>query len=382
MSFWVVLVSCNGATMKKPVVLIVDDDPIILAYMSKILSPQYTVRAANSGKRAISIAETDPTPDLILLDVQMAGVDGYSVLEQLKQIPSTQETPVIFVTVMEATHDEQRGFALGAVDYITKPIRPAILLARVRNHLILKEASDYLRDKNSFLEAEVSRRMAENQLIQSVSIRALAHLAETRDPETGEHILRTQAYVKTLALKLRKSPRFSPVLSTHYIELLTKSAPLHDIGKVGIPDQILLKPGKLNAHEWEIMKTHAAMGAQAIEQAEKDVDHSVEFLLLAKEIANWHHEHWNGSGYPDGLHGDNIPVSARLMALADVFDALVFPRVYKPAMPFSQARDIIVADRGKQFDPEVVDAFLDTFEQFMAIAQRYGGDAVCSVEAH
>ena len=305
----------------------------------------------------------------------MSGLDGYMVLQQLKAAPATADTPIIFVTSMEATEDEEKGLELGAVDYITKPIRPAILLARVRTHLILKQANDFLHDKNDFLEGEVNRRLRENQIIQDVSIRALAHLAETRDPETGEHILRTQGYINTLARRLQQHPKFKPVMTEQFIQLLTKSAPLHDIGKVGIPDQVLLKPGKLDADEWEIMKTHAEIGAKAIEQAEQDVDMPVEFLILAKEIAHWHHERWDGSGYPDGLKGDDIPVSARLMALADVFDALISARVYKPAMPFEQARDMILSERGRHFDPDVVDAFEASYERFVSIARRYGSEA-------
>ncbi len=278
---------------------------------------------------------------------------------------------MIFVTAMETMEDEEKGLELGAVDYITKPIRPAILLARVRAHLILKQARDFLTDKNDYLETEIAIRMQENQIIQNVSIRALAHLAETRDPETGDHILRTQSYVQVLATRLQKHPRFSGTISDRYIQLLSKSAPLHDIGKVGIPDNILLKPGPLSEQEWVIMKTHAELGARAIEYAERDVERPVEFLTLAKEIAHWHHERWDGNGYPDGLAGDAIPISSRLMALADVFDAIISPRVYKPPMSFDQAREIISAERGLQFDPDVTDAFLACFDEFVSFARKY-----------
>jgi putative two-component system response regulator len=213
--------------------------------------------------------------------------------------------------------------------------------------------------------------MLENEITQEVSIRALAHLAETRDPETGNHILRTQGYVRELALRLRRHPRFADTLSDRYIDLLHRSAPLHDIGKVGIPDLILHKPGPLTSEEWRVMKTHAKLGADAIEQAERDAERPVEFLGLAKEIAHWHHEKWDGSGYPDALAGEAIPVSARLMAVADVFDALISPRVYKPEMSLPQARDIILRGRGQHFDPAVADAFLTGFDTFSRIAGRY-----------
>lgn len=352
-------------------ILIVDDEPAILVSMSQALASHYRVRAANSGARALAVAVTDPRPDLILLDVLMPGVDGYSVLSQLQENSATRDIPVIFVTAMEAEKDEEKGLGLGAVDYITKPITPAILLARVKAQLILKQARDFLHDKNTYLEAEVARRMEENQIIQNVSIRALAHLAETRDLETGQHILRTQAYVRILAMRLQGHARFTGTITDHYIQLLTMSAPLHDIGKVGIPDYVLLKPGKLTDDEWVIMKTHTEIGAQAIERAERDVERPVEFLFLAKEIAHWHHERWDGSGYPDGLASDSIPLSARIMSIADVFDALISLRVYKPAMSFDQARDIIADERNHQFDPDITDAFLAGFDEFVEVARRY-----------
>jgi putative two-component system response regulator len=234
---------------------------------------------------------------------------------------------VVFLTALGSAEDEGRGLEMGAADYITKPISPAVLRARVRAQLEAKLARDWLRDQNQTLDAEVNRRMAENDLTQQISIRALAHLAEMRDPETGNHLLRTQAYMRELAQRLRQHPRFSATLNETYIELLSRSAPLHDIGKVGIPDHILLKPGSLDAAEMAIMRTHAELGSRAIEAAETDVP-MLPFFSVAKEIAHWHHEKWDGTGYPDGLVGDAIPLSARLMAIADVFDALVTPRVY------------------------------------------------------
>nr|MBL8410496.1 two-component system response regulator [Dechloromonas sp.] len=355
----------------QPTILIVDDTPENLSVLGELLQRSYRVRAANSGRRALQIAQSAPTPDLILLDVMMPEMDGYAVLAELRGNPATAGIPVVFVTAMDATEDEEHGLDCGAVDYITKPIRPAIVLARVRTQLDLKRARDILRDQNSYLEAEVQRRMAENQLIQQVSIHALARLAETRDPETGNHLRRTQEYVRTLVERLRTHPRFTDHLDARTIEELAKSAPLHDIGKVGIPDHILLKEGKLTPEEWDIMRTHAELGSRAIAQAEADAETPVEFLAIAKEIAHYHHEKWDGSGYPDGLAGDAIPFSARLMALADVFDALINKRCYKPAFSFDVARNIIVEGRGRHFDPDVVDAFLNDFEQFKTIALTY-----------
>ncbi|MDR3435688.1 two-component system response regulator [Telmatospirillum sp.] len=352
-------------------ILIVDDSPENLTVLGELLQPLYEVRAATSGPRALQIVATPPRPDLILLDVMMPGMDGHQVFERLRADPATGDIPVIFVTGMNSTEAEMQGLKAGAVDYITKPIVPPIVLARVHTQLELKQARDWLRDENSYLEAEVARRMAENELIQEVSIRALAHLAETRDRETGNHILRTQGYVQLLAIGLRTLPRFLHSLTERYIELLARSAPLHDIGKVGIPDAILQKPGPLTADEWDIMKTHAALGSDAIDLAERDAVKHVDFLTLAKEIARWHHEKWDGSGYPDGLAGDAIPVSARIMALADVFDALITRRVYKPPMSYDDARNVIAAGRGRHFDPDMVDTFLAHYGAFCGVADRY-----------
>ena len=349
--------------------LIVDDMPENLSVLGELLQEAgYRVKVANSGRLALRHASQEPRPDLILLDVMMPGMDGYEVLSRLRHESATQDIPVIFLTALDDARDEERGLETGAADYITKPIRPAVVLARVRTQLLVKRAQDWLRDQNSALEAEVARRMEENEQIQAVSIRALAHLAEIRDPETGNHILRTQHYVRLLATLLTGHPRFSATLVETYLEMLVRSAPLHDIGKVGIPDNILLKPGKLAPEEWEIMKTHSRLGSDAIDLAEQDIERPVEFLALAKEIAHWHHERWDGSGYPDGLAGDAIPVSARIMALADVFDAIISPRVYKPPIPLNDALAIIATERGRQFDPDVTDAFLSNFSAFVAIA--------------
>ncbi|MFA4968967.1 MAG: two-component system response regulator [Sulfuritalea sp.] len=362
----------------RPTILAVDDDIGNLSVLGRLLHKDYDVLAAPSGERALAIAAGEPRPDLILLDVLMQGMDGYAVLRQLRDNPATRDIPVIFVTGLDSIEEEEKGLVLGAVDYIAKPYRPPIVLARVRTHLELKSARDRLKNQNAYLEAEVARRTQDILLVQDITIDALAELAETRDPETGNHIRRTREYVRILAMRLQGNPRYADFLTLTTIELLTKSAPLHDIGKVGIPDHILLKPGRLAPEEWTIMQTHARMGANAIERAiehaERHAARPVAFLALAREIAHWHHEKWDGSGYPDGLAGEAIPVSARLMALADVFDALISPRVYKEPMPFERAREIIVEGRGGHFEPDVVDAFLAGFDEFTAIAGHYRDD--------
>ncbi len=290
---------------------------------------------------------------------------------QLKANPVTRDIPVIFLTAKAEVEDERRGLEIGALDYITKPISPPIVLPRVKIHLALKAHSDFLRDKSAFLEAEVAKRTREVMAIQDVTILAMASLAETRDTDTGNHIRRTQFYVKALAQHLATHPKYAAQLTDSYIQMLFKSAPLHDIGKVGIPDRILLKPGKLEPEEFELMKTHTTLGWDAIEHAEKQLGTEVDFLSTAKEIALFHHEKWNGAGYPQGLAGDAIPLSARLMAVADVYDALISRRVYKEGMPHEQAMQIILEGRGSHFDPDVIDAFEAQHEEFRHIAARF-----------
>ncbi|MDO9314100.1 MAG: two-component system response regulator [Burkholderiaceae bacterium] len=357
--------------MPQRTILIVDDNPENLTVLGELLCERYKVRAANSGPRALQLVSQTPIPDLILLDIMMPGMNGYEVLERLQEIPNLRDIPVIFTTAMSADEDEQRGIVLGAVDYITKPLKPAIVLARVHAHLELKLARDRLQHVNDSLEIEIARRMRENLMIQEVTIRALARLAETRDNETGNHILRTQDYVHALALRVCRHPRFAGELDEQSISLIAKSAPLHDIGKVGIPDHVLLKPGKLTSEEWDIMKTHAAVGADAIRRAEADTSEPVKFLDYAKQVARHHHERWDGAGYPDGLAGDAIPLAARLMALADVFDALISVRVYKKAFSFNEARQIMALQGGKHFDPDLLAAFLEGYDEFCDIAQQH-----------
>ncbi|MCH7371993.1 two-component system response regulator [Aeromonas sp. MR16] len=352
-------------------VLVVDDTPDNLMLMAALLKDKYRVKVANSGEKALRILQGDPLPELILLDIMMPGLSGHQVAERLLQEPRTRDIPIIFLTAMTAVESEIQGLALGAVDYITKPISPPRVLARVDTQLKIKAAADFLRDQNDFLEQEVQRRTREVMAIQDVTIQAMASLAETRDNETGNHIRRTQHYVKLLAERLWDHPRFRHFLDDDTIGLLFKSAPLHDIGKVGIPDHILLKPGRLTVEEFEIMMTHTTLGRDAIQRAEDQLGISVDFLRLAKEIAYSHQEKWDGSGYPQGLAGDAIPISARLMAVADVYDALISRRVYKPGMSHQEAVEIIRQGGGRHFDPDVCDAFLSAHEQFRAIAERF-----------
>ncbi|WP_415881793.1 response regulator [Neptuniibacter sp. QD34_54] len=357
--------------VEKPTVLVVDDTPDNLALMSALLKEHYRVKVSNSGAKALDIVNSATPPDLILLDIMMPEMDGYEVCKRLKEASNTADIPIIFLTAKTESRDETKGLALGAVDYLTKPVNPEILMARVSNHLQLKAQKDFLADKNEFLEKEVRRRTQEVTMVQDVTILILASLAETRDSDTGNHIRRTQFYIRALAEKLRFLPKYSELLTDAYIDVLFKSAPLHDIGKVGIPDHILLKPGPFEDDEFEIMKSHTTLGKEAIEHAEAQLGVEVDFLKVAKEIAYSHQEKWNGSGYPEGLKGEDIPLSARLMAIADVYDALISKRVYKNAMSHEQAVAIIEEGRGNHFDPDLVDCFIEIQGDLLAIALRF-----------
>jgi putative two-component system response regulator len=364
-----------------PTILIVDDQPENLVVLGDLLEPHYRVRAVNNGERALRAAATEPRPELILLDVMMPGMDGYAVLTQLRRDSLTRDIPVIFVTARDAALDEEHGLELGAADYITKPINPAIVLARVRTQLENKQARDLLKNQNAFLEREVARRMHDNELIQSASVHALAILAETRDADTGNHLRRTQVYVEVLTAALGEHSDYAPLLSGGQAQLIVRAAPLHDIGKVGIPDQVLYKPAKLTTEEYRVIQTHSRIGGDAIKvamQRVREADHSalaadqgaLAFLGVASEIACWHHERWDGDGYPDRLQGPTIPLAARIMAVADVFDALTSKRVYKEAIPHDEAVEIIRAEQGRQFDPTLVEIFLNVEPRFAKIARR------------
>jgi putative two-component system response regulator len=362
----------------RPTILIVDDTPDNIMLLSRLLKDKYNTKVANNGSTALQIAAAAPNLDLILLDVMMPGLDGYETCRQLKANPATADIPVIFLTAKNQAEDEAMGLSLGAVDYIAKPISPPILFARVATQLNLRSARRQLEEHNENLEKLVQERTAQLYLMQEAIIVAMASMAETRDHETGNHIRRTQNYVRALARHLQRHPRLSAKygaeLSDESIELLYRSAPLHDIGKVGIPDRILLKPGNLDREEFEIMKMHAVYGRDTIMLVEKHIGGSNSFLMFAREIAHSHQEKWDGSGYPQNLAGEQIPLSARLMAVADVYDALISKRVYKPAFTHQQALDVMRKGRGSHFDPDVLDAFFEIEGEFAAIADAFADD--------
>ena len=343
-------------------VMVVDDVEMNVDLLVEVLGSDYEVSVAMDGESAIRDIEENP-PDLILLDIMMPVMDGYQVCEELKKRDKTKNIPIIFLTALSEEQNEVKGLRLGAVDYITKPFNAELVKARVRNHLELKRHQDHL-------EELVRERTKELMLTQEVTIESMGTLAEYRDPETGGHIKRTQNYVKMLAECLKDHPKFKDFFNHETSYLLYKSAPLHDIGKVGVPDSILLKPGKLTPEEFEEMKKHSLYGRDAILHAEKKLGMK-SFLRYARVIAESHHEKWDGSGYPEGLIGDEISIPGRIMAIADVYDALISKRVYKPPYTHIKALEIIKEGRGSHFDPDIVDVVLKISDMFKEIAIEY-----------
>lgn len=333
----------------RPTVLIVDDISNNISLLNEVLMDEYGIRVAKSGAKAIEIARSMPV-DLILLDVMMPEMDGFETCRRLKLDPLTRRIPVIFVTARGEVEDESMGFSCGGVDYITKPIRPTIVRARVRTHLALY-------DQNLALDEMVRQRTAELRETRMEILNRLGRAAEYRDNETGMHVVRMSRYARIIA--------FEYGLPADEAELLFSVAPMHDVGKIGIPDRVLLKPGKLDEEEWRIMQGHCDIGRRIIGH------HSSELLQAAATLAHTHHEKWDGSGYPQGLKGDEIPISARLMAVSDVYDALISRRIYKQPYSHSEAVAYILQSKGTHFDPDVIDAFLAIEEEFAQIAERY-----------
>ncbi|WP_448874954.1 response regulator [Desulfobulbus propionicus] len=345
----------------KPLVFIVDDVPEnIQIAMSHLRELNCDFAYATSGDQALErISATHP--DLVLMDVMMPGMSGFQVVEKLNQRKDIRSIPVIFLTARAESEDVVHGFSLGGVDYITKPFKGVELRSRVRNHL---ELHAYRSD----LERLVEERSREAELLKDVIIEAMGELAEYRDPETGSHIHRTRGYVQLLAESLVRNGHYLDILTPNYIVLLWKSAPLHDIGKVAIRDSILLKPGKLTVEEFDEMKKHTLYGEEVIANLEQMAGQPTSFLSCAKEIAGSHHEKFDGSGYPRGLAGENIPLAGRIMAVADVYDALISKRVYKNSMSHQEAMEIMLEGKGSHFDPLLIEAFIEVEPQFSQIA--------------
>jgi putative two-component system response regulator len=350
---------------------VVDDTPANLSLLAGLLSPRWRVRLAPSGAKALELVRRQ-APDLIVLDVMMPELDGYEVCRRLKAGPATREIPVLFVTALSQPEDETRGFACGGADFIHKPFNPATVLARVQTQLQAKAWRDALHQRNAWLQDELAARLAEVEQLRDATLHVMISMAEFRDEDTGFHVRRTQEYVRTLAQWLAAQPGSAAPLDGEHIDHMAKSAPLHDIGKVAIPDGILLKPGRLTPDEMTVMRTHAMQGWEMLRRAaERMGNHGSLFLQYGMEIARHHHERWDGTGYPDGLAGSAIPLSARLMAVADVYDALISRRPYKAPMSHADACAHIVGASGSHFDPQVVQALLATQDRLQAIAREW-----------
>ncbi|MDI1259134.1 two-component system response regulator [Aquabacterium sp.] len=362
--------SPHEAQAHTPTILVVDDAPTNLTLLAGLLDKTYRVKLASSGAKALELAQRSP-PDLVLLDLMMPGMDGYEVCQRLKQDPRTSHIPVIFLTAMQEPEDETRGFEVGGADYIHKPISPAVVKARVKTHLQNKAFHDYLNNRNVKLQTQLETQMAQLDHLRDSTLFIMISFAEFRDEDTGNHVKRTQEYVRVLATHLWGQGLHHDVLNPDSIQLIAKSAPLHDIGKVAIPDSILLKPGKLTAEEFEVMRGHPLHGWEMLNRAALRVGEETDFLAYAMEIARSHHEKWDGSGYPDGLRGQAIPLSARLMAVADVYDALISRRPYKEPFSHEVAMAFINEGRGKHFDGDIVDALHATQAMFIDIASQW-----------
>jgi putative two-component system response regulator len=335
--------------MDKQTILIVDDTPENIDVLNGILNEDYDVKVAINGMMALKIAQK-LKPDLILLDIMMPGIDGYEVCKVLKSNMETQKIPVIFVTAKDQVVDEAHGFEVGAVDYITKPVSPPIVLARVKTHLALY-------DQKRTLETLVRERTKELDETRLEIIRRLGKAAEYRDNETGMHVIRMSKYSQLIALDIG--------LDETQAELILNASPMHDIGKIGIPDNILLKPGKLTDEEFDIMKKHCEYGVKIMGE------HSSEILKLASEVAISHHEKWNGRGYPNNLKGNDITLVGRIAAVADVFDALTSERPYKKAWTVEDAAALIKKESGEQFEPRIVKAFFNVLPEILKIKEQY-----------
>jgi putative two-component system response regulator len=361
---------------EQEMILVVDDTPDNLQLISELLIDRYRVKVANNGAKALRIAQGSPAPDLILLDIMMPEMDGYEVCRRLKADPQTCDIPLIFLTAKSEVADEQLGFDLGAADYITKPISPPIVLARVKAQLQLKAATDYLRDKSEYLELEVKRRTRDIQKLQDVTIEAMASLALMRDNPRSRHLQRIERYMTCLAKALaRQQPALSGELDAERIAQLGRSAMLHVLGRLTLPDRVLLSHGEPNEADLRLLQEGVTAGRDALERAERKLGGSAGFLCDAKDIVYGQHERWDGKGYPQGLHGEQIPLSARLMALIGHFEELTCQHPYLPRISPAQAVTQIGAASGTRFDPMVVLAFVEATPQFIRIAESLADDA-------
>lgn len=349
-----------------PTILCVDDEPTNLKFLKEILQYAYQVYLAPSGERALVFLESR-RPDLILLDVEMPKMSGYDVINKIKNEPRWSDIPVIFLTGLEGRDNEQKAFELGAVDYILKPISSGVVRARVKLHVDLDKYSRRLEELVDICTHQLVR-------TQNCILDMLANVTSYRDQETGGHIKRTTYYTDAVTQLLLNESREGYAIDKEYASAMVTSAKLHDIGKVAVPDSILLKPGKLTTEEFELIKLHTIYGAQLLDNAVKELDETAAFIDVGREIIVGHHEHWDGSGYPYGIAGASIPLSARIVAIVDVYDALISRRPYKEPFPHERAVEILLQDSGSHFDPNLIEIFRPIFDRFSEIAKQHQDD--------
>ncbi|MBF0118900.1 MAG: two-component system response regulator [Desulfobacterales bacterium] len=336
-------------TDKKEKILIVDDTPVNIRMLASVLKDDYKLIFATNGTKALNILEQEELPDLILLDIIMPDIDGYEVMQKVKNNEKTKDIPVIFITSMTEEDNETKGLGLGAVDYITKPFSLSIVKARIKTHLKLKQYQSGLEDLVKLRTQEILETQIE-------IVERLARASEYRDCETGMHIKRLSHYSLVIANKYG--------MNKSECELLFHASPMHDVGKIGIPDRILLKPGPLDAEEWQIMKSHTVIGSELLG------GHHSKLLRIAQIIALTHHEKWDGSGYPRGIKSEEIPIEGRVVALCDVFDALTSKRPYKKPWTVEEAIAEINKQKGKHFDPKLVELFNSIIPEILSIKER------------
>jgi putative two-component system response regulator len=349
---------------EKALIILVDDNPANLRIGKNVLAEKYSVATAPSAEKMFSLLENN-NPALILLDIDMPEMNGYEAIKILKSKPETKDVPVIFLTAKTESGDELEGLSLGAIDYITKPFQPPLLLKRIEVHLLVEAQRRELQYFNKNLQKMVEEKTQNVMELQNALLKTMAELVECRDDITGGHIERTQRGIKILLDELEKSSTYRKETQGWDMDLLLQSCQLHDVGKISIDDNILKKPGKLSDEEFEQMKKHTVFGEQIIKKIETMAKES-DFLKYAKIFAASHHEKWNGTGYPRGLKGNDIPLLGRIMAIADVYDALTSARPYKKAFTHEDAVRIITEGSGIQFDPALVEVFTRTTEQFRA----------------
>ena len=351
-------------------ILIVDDLPENLNLLKEILTKEGNrVRMFTSGPEALESA-MEEAPDIILADVNMPGMDGFELCTQIKAIDQLKEVPVIFISGVTDVKEKIRAFKSGGVDYITKPFSVQEIQARVKTHLTISHYREQLKQYNQELENIVAKKAEEVYESQIATIFALAKLAENRDNDTGRHLERVQSYAQLLTGEMRKNAKFSNQINDHYEANIYHATPLHDIGKVAIPDNILLKPGKLSPEEFEVIKTHTVIGAETLKSVQSQYPNN-SFINLGMEITYTHHENWDGSGYPRGISGNQIPLSGRIMAVADVYDALRMERVYKPSFSHEKSLGILISGAGTQFDPDIIEIFRANNQKFESLSMDF-----------